>query len=220
MNDDLPNDSIEAGPQPLNQRLGESVGHVGQEEMNKKFADRFFQDTSNIRNMATPAIHRSYKEFLAYFSCLQVLTEHNIIIGAYFTYGWMPTILDLRGDLDEIVTIANSVKQSRMITDEQLRKVAVAINGSVVGASKLLHFICPTDHAIWDSRVYRYLHQEEPYTYRLEAPNEYWNYLTALERLAGDERFPAAKQEVEKVVGYSVTDKRAAELVMFFNGKK
>ncbi len=183
-------------------------------------ADRFFQDARNIKNLADPATHRSYKEFLAYFSSLQELTERDIIIGAYFTYGWMPTILDLRGDLAEVVRITNSVKQSKTITDEQFRKVAFAINGSVVGASKLLHFICPHKHGIWDSRVYRYLHQEEPYQYRLEAPDSYWNYLTDLGRLAGDERFPAVKIEVEKVVGYTVTDKRAAELVMFIHGKK
>lgn len=183
-------------------------------------ADRFFQDVPNIKKMADPAIHRSYKAFLAYFSSLQRLTEHDIIIGAYFTYGWMPTILDLRGDLAEVRMIADNVKQSKQITDAELRKVAFAINGSVVGASKLLHFICPQDHAIWDSRVYRYLYQKEPYQYRLEAPDAYWNYLEDLDKLARDMRFPTAKKEVQKVVGYTVTNKRAAELVMFFNGKK
>lgn len=182
--------------------------------------DRFFQDAPNLKKMNDPATHLSYKEFLTYFSSQQALTEHNIVIGAYFTYGWMPTILNLRGDLSEVVMIANRVKKSIKITDEELRKVAFAINGSVVGASKLLHFICPNDHAIWDSRVYRYLHQEEPYQYRLEAPDTYWNYLKALDDLASDNRFFDSKQEVEKVVGYQVSDKRAAELVMFFNGRR
>jgi hypothetical protein len=75
----------------------------------------------------------------------------------------MPTILNLRGNLEEVVTIASRVKQSQQIADEELRTVAITINGSVVGASKFLHFISPEDHAIWDSRVYRYLHEKEPY---------------------------------------------------------
>lgn len=183
-------------------------------------ADRFFRDAPNITNAVDPAIHLSYREFLAHFSNLQSLTAHDVVIGAYFTYGWMPTMLDLRGNLADVVKIANSVKQSKKITDEELRKVAFAINGSVVGASKFLHFISPNDHAIWDSRVYRYLHEKEPYPYRLEAPDAYWNYLSDLDALANDPRFPATKQAVEKVVGYVVTNKRAAELVMFTNGKK
>lgn len=183
-------------------------------------SDRFFGDAPNIANMDDPATHLSYSAFLSYFSCLQTLTEHNVIIGAYFVYGWMPTILELRGDIDEVVKIANLVKKSTTITDDQLRTVAFAINGSVVGASKFLHFINPNDHAIWDSRVYRYLHQKEPYQYRLEAPDAYWDYLKALDALAKDNRFPVAKAAVEKAVGYKITDKRAAELVMFFNGKK
>jgi hypothetical protein len=196
------------------------VANIGQERIGMKLADRFFSDAPNISNMADPATHISYKEFLAYFSGLQTLTEHDVVIGAYFTYGWMPTILDLRGDLTEVVKIANCVKQSKKIADEDLRKVACAINGSVVGASKFLHFISPKDHAIWDSRVYRYLHEKEPYQYRLEAPDVYWDYLIYLDSLAQDNRFSQAKQAVEEVVGYTVTDKRAAELVMFFNGKK
>ena len=142
-----------------------------------RLADRFFNDVRRIVNMHDPATHLSYKEFLAYFASRQTLTEHDVIIGAYFTYGWMPTILELRGPLTDVVSIANQVKNSQPITDTQLRKVAFAINGSVVGASKFLHFISPSKHAIWDSRVYRYLLQKEPYQYRLEAPNEYWNYL-------------------------------------------
>jgi hypothetical protein len=49
-------------------------------------ADRFFRDAQNIDNTADPAIHISYKEFLAYFASLQILTAHNVVIGAYFTY--------------------------------------------------------------------------------------------------------------------------------------
>lgn len=170
--------------------------------------------------MNDPWIHLSYKEFLAYFAGRQTLTEHDVVIGAYFTYGWMPTILELRGPLADVVCIANQVKNSQRITGDQLRKVASAINGSIVGASKLLHFISPNTHAIWDSRVYRYLHQREPFQQRLEARGAYWEYLECLDSLARDQRFSTAKQVVEKVAGYPVTDKRAAELVMFFNGKR
>ena len=186
----------------------------------KSLRDRFFDDAPKIGTMNEPATHRSYREFLAFFRRRRRLTEHDVVIGAYFTYGWMPTILDLRGDLAEVVTIANAVKKGHLITEEQVKTVALAINNSVVGASKFLHFIDPERHAIWDSRVYRYLHQKHPYQYRLETPGAYNEYRECLEDIAKDVRFPATKEKVEKVVGYKVTDKRAAELVMFHNGQE
>jgi hypothetical protein len=89
----------------------------------------------------------------------------------------------------------------------------------VVGASKLLHFISPNKYAIWDSRVYRYLHQKTPYPHRLRAPNAYWDYLNFLNVLAEDSRFEAFWWKVVAAVGYAVTDKRACELLMFSKGE-
>ncbi len=164
-------------------------------------------------------MHRSYKEFLLYFRQRKTLSEHDVVIGAYFTYGWMPTILGLRGELSAVVAIANEVRAGHPVTERKIKVVALAINGSVVGASKVLHFIDPERHAIWDSRVYRYLHRQPPYQYRLEAPAAYPEYLKCLD-LAKDDRFAATRAQVEQVVGYAVTDKRAAELVMYHNGQK
>lgn len=182
--------------------------------------DRFFADVDNIKQMNDPSTHLSYREFLAFFQQKAILAEHDVVIGAYFTYGWMPTILKkLSEPLQAVVEIANLVKSSQQITDAQFKQVASAINGSVVGASKFLHFINPETHAIWDSRVFRYLHQKEPYPERLVAPGAYWNYLRCLDAVARDQRFQKAKTLVETVVGYTVTNKRAAELVMYHNGK-
>lgn len=185
----------------------------------KHIRDRFFLDAPNIKDMNEPATHRSYQEFLAFFRSKKRLVEHDVVIGAYFTYGWMPTILNLRGDLSGPVSIANKVKHGDPITKEEIQIVASVINGSVVGASKFLHFINPTKHAIWDSRVFRYLHQKIPYGYRLQKPTAYSEYLELLADLAKDARFEDTRRVVRKVVGYEVTDNRAAELVMYHNGK-
>ncbi len=182
--------------------------------------ERFFIDAKGIQALSDKATHLSYREFLNFFKFKEVLTEHDIIIGAYFTYGWMPTMLDLRGDLNEVAAIANSVKKGVQIDQESFMKVAIAINGSAVGASKLLHFINPETHAIWDSRVYRYLHQKEPHDYRIKSPSVYWSYLETLSLLSKDKRFPDVKKHLEKMIGYQITAKRAAELVMFYNGAK
>ena len=183
-------------------------------------ADKFYRDAETVASFGEDWIHLSYKEFLVFFSSKKELTPHDIVIGAYFTYGWMPTMLELKGDINLIAAIANKARGKDGISRADFSHLANAINGSVVGASKLLHFICPEDHAIWDSRVYRYLHQEAPYQYRLEAPDAYWDYLSFLAALTEDERFEAFKMKVNSAVGYPVTDKRACELLMFTKGIK
>ena len=183
-------------------------------------ADKFFRDAETVTSFGEDWIHLSYKEFLVFFSSKKELTPHDIVIGAYFTYGWMPTMLELKGDINMIASIANKARENDGISRADFSCLANAINGSVVGASKLLHFICPENHAIWDSRVYRYLHQEAPYQYRLEAPDAYWDYLSFLTALAEDERFEGFKMKVNSSVGYPVTNNRASELLMFTKGEK
>lgn len=181
-------------------------------------ANKFYQDATTVTSFGEDWIHLSYKEFLEFFSSKKELTPHDIVIGAYFTYGWMPTMLELKGDINQIAAIANEARKINGISKDDFVRLAEAINGSVVGASKLLHFICPEGHAIWDSRVYRYLHQEAPYQYRLTQPDAYWNYLSFLDALAKDVRFKQFKMKVDSAVKYAVTDKRACELLMFTQG--
>jgi len=183
-------------------------------------ADRFYRDAETSSSFGEKWIHVSYKEFVEFFASKKELSPHDLVIGAYFTYGWMPRMLELKGDIDALTSIANKSRKKEGISRDEFSHFARTINGSVVGASKLLHFICPEKHAIWDSRVYRYLHQEAPYQYRLEAPDAYWDYLAFLDTLVTDSRFKRFKLKVDNAVGYPVTDKRACELLMFTKGKK
>jgi hypothetical protein len=182
-------------------------------------ADRFFPDVEIVQPDPNNSIHRSYQHFVAYFQDRQAITEHDFIIACYFTYGWMPTMLDLRGELAESIEIANRVKSEGYIpTAEEIQRLASNINGSVVGTSKVLHFIRPDIHAIWDSRVYRYLHQQRPYIYRLEAPDAYTGYLTSITELTQDRRFADALQNFNRALGYTVTPNRFIEYVMYHHG--
>lgn len=182
-------------------------------------AGKFFRDGETTIASRDYSIHRSYRHFISFYATKNVLTEHDIVIGAFFTYGWMPTMLDLRGDLTSTIEILNRVKADGIRpTTKEIKSIAANINGSVVGASKLMHFIRPDVHAIWDSRVYRYLHQKRPYIYRLEAPDIYAGYLDQISRLAQDSRFPSVKKSLESQIGYEVSDNRVAEYVMYHHG--
>jgi hypothetical protein len=185
---------------------------------------RFFEAADRTSDFGPSWVHVSYKEFVGYFRSIpkkKPLTHHNFIVGAYFSYGWMPTMLRLGDNISAALKAINKARSStRDISEKEFLEIAAVINRSVVGASKLLHFICPNKYAIWDSRVYRFIFKEEPSTHRLSKPRAYQDYLDALRVLTKNSSFQRAKVSVVKAVGYRITDLRACELVMFANGKK
>jgi hypothetical protein len=91
------------------------------------------------------------------------------------------------------------------------------INHSMVGASKLLHFVNPQAFAIWDSKIYRFVHSKAPHQYRVNSPKAYSDYLCLLAKLQCDKRFPAFHVSINQKMGYPVSALRAIEIVMFQN---
>ncbi len=85
--------------------------------------------------------------------------ENSVISLAYAAYGWMPTILKKLPDKDQVKALGELVKDLRKIDSGALsllkekRNILKAINGSVVGVSKFLHFCAPQKIPIWDSRI-------------------------------------------------------------------
>lgn len=120
--------------------------------------DRLLKDAKSIVIPKEEQYLTAYKEFINYFENLDKLSEHHIIIGISFTYSWMPTILDFRSNkIIEATQILNYAKQGNRPSLTELDILKSCFNNSLVGSSKLLHFINPNKFAIWDSRVYRYL---------------------------------------------------------------
>lgn len=183
--------------------------------------DKLEQDEKNISIDNNSSDLISYPEFIKYFEELKDISKSNIVIGINFTYGWMPTIFEFGSqDFDEIAKILNHVKKGIMPTIDKLAILKTCFNNSLVGTSKLLHFINPNNFAIWDSNVYRYLTQKEPYTYRLNEINSYLEYLKFCKWLTNKEKFPEIQKSLEKKVGYEMTPYRSVELIMFVNGKE
>lgn len=185
---------------------------------------RFIGFAENTNDLGPRWIHESYKEFIKYFESIpknEKISKQQFIIGSYFTYGWMPTMLKLGSNIKSAIEAVNLARESRnIISQKEFQAIAYIINGSVVGASKLLHFVNPKKYAIWDSRVYRFIFQEEAYQYRLEAPDLYHEYLNSLKFIIEKREFLEIKNKVDETVGYEVTEMRACELIMFSNGKK
>lgn len=183
--------------------------------------DRLLNDAENIYIPTEERYLTAYNEFIEYFKNIDKLTVHNTIIGISFTYSWMPTILDFRSDkLIEATEILNYAKQGGrpVLTDLDILKSC--FNNSLVGSSKLLHFINPEKFAIWDSRGYRYLLNKEPHSYRVENNNSYLEYLFFCHYLADSVYIDNLQSIMECKVGYKLTKMRAIELIFFYNGAK
>lgn len=163
----------------------------------------------------------TYPHFLNYFNNIEVINLENLIIGISFTYSWMPTILKkLKVDDSEyLLYILNAVKQGKMINQEQLLFIKNAFNNSLVGTSKLLHFINPYKYAIWDSRVFYFLFNQKPHKYRLENIQNYLEYISLIEDLTKEQGFENFYTLIKQKIDHEITEFRALELAFFLGGK-
>ncbi|MBV6485118.1 MAG: hypothetical protein KFKLKKLM_01671 [Flavobacteriales bacterium] len=183
--------------------------------------DVFLNDCRHYENKGQ-TYDVSYPEFLKYFDNIKDdLTKHNLIIGINFTYGWMPTILDFCSeDFDKAVEILNRAKDGNPLTVDQLIILKKLFNNSLVGTSKLLHFINPNKFAIWDSRVYRYLTGKEAYNHRIGSCEAYLEFLSFCEYLTQTDEYEVIHNSICQKMGYSITKFRSAEMIMYLNGGK
>ena len=165
---------------------------------------------------ATKTIHDSYLLFLRFFK--GDFSEDKLLQGAYMVYGWMPTMLRIKGPVKNIVDLAVAGREGK-ITEDILGNCAKTLNNSLVGTTKLLHFLCPDTYPIWDSRVYRGLFGQKPYRCRVEQVDAYTKYLDWMETLEKCDGFDAMKARFEAEAGYQVSSKRAAEAVLYALGK-
>lgn len=159
----------------------------------------------------------SYPHFLNYFKNIESINLENVIIGISFIYSWMSTVLKSikLENSEKIISILNDAKNGKQINEVELSNLKNAFNNSLVGTSKLLHFINPNHYAIWDSRVFRFLNNEEPHNYKLERPEAYLKYLRLIEDLKSENTFENFYQLMKQKVGYEITEYRALELAFF-----
>lgn len=185
-----------------------------------KSNDETFLQLTNIANNFKSTEENyllSYPYFLNYFQNLESINLENLVIGISFTYSWMPTILKALNlkNTEKVLFILNEVKKGKLIDEQQLTTLKTTFNNSLVGTSKLLHFINPKQYAIWDSRVFRFLNNVEPHKYRLEKPRAYIEYLKLIEELKNEKAFTAFFELMKQKVGYDITEYRALELAFF-----
>lgn len=164
----------------------------------------------------------AYPHLLQYFSSKKSLDAGDVVCGAHMVYGWMPTILEMHpgkenAQLNKAVNTLLKARMGSLINNQEIEELASLVNNSLVGASKLLHFVAPTQFPIWDSKVYSFVHEERPHHYRVNNVKTYKNYIQLLKSLTNDPRFQPFYASVQKKLDYSVSPMRALEIIMFLN---
>jgi len=107
---------------------------------------------------------RSYPHLVAWLGGRERLNGGDVTCAAHMVYGWMPTVLELHVSdgfgIDDAAVLLNMARREGKLADPAVAQLAGLVNHSVVGASKLLHFLSPEAFAIWDSRIYRFIYQK------------------------------------------------------------
>lgn len=160
---------------------------------------------------------KTYPKFIQYFREHKKLTEDNIIIGISLVYSWMPTILKNLNleSIKEATKILNKAKSDKRIDHEELKVLINTFNNSLVGTSKLLHFINPNMYAIWDSKVYISLYEKKPNQNSIKDPAKYLEYLKWIDSIKQDPAFNQFYQNMKNLLGNDITEFRAVEYPLF-----
>jgi len=142
-------------------------------------------------------------------------------------YGWMPRVLRLNADY--IARAASGLRRARLVTetscDEHVVRDLAACLSSVVGASKILHFVNPAIFPIWDSNVEK-IHSLKPVSqHHMQQVRNYVAYFNHVHALRRSAQFPDFFQKYNGVnrerlaqLGidpYQVTEVRAIEATVF-----
>ncbi len=96
----------------------------------------------------------SYSFMLKFAQRVKKDLDKIALIGlAHMAYGWMPTMIrHIRSDFNLAVWKKKIEKGS--LEKDFLEEVMALTNDSIVGTSKLLHFLNPEMYPIYDSKVY------------------------------------------------------------------
>jgi hypothetical protein len=160
---------------------------------------------------------KSYPSLITFFR--KDLDVDALIQGAYMVYGWMPTVLNITKNqsnpkrvLDSVIKLANGP------IEEHFNNVIRFTNNSLVGASKLLHFIYPTIYPIWDSKICASITGRTDYKY-VQNLALYLDYYKAInEFIEGyPQNITMIQNEFEMNFNYKISKIRGVELVLFFS---
>lgn len=153
------------------------------------------------------------------FTKRQSIKDQTTFIGlAHMVYGWMPTILTFDSGREMAPELFDKIEEGCLEADF-LVELKQIVNHSIVGTSKVLHFLNGEDYAIWDSRVYRSITGKKAYEYRVNSVEVYIEYMNQMRKVAKELDREYVNQELV-CKGYCTKDTsvlRMMELILFYS---
>jgi hypothetical protein len=234
------------------ERLAETAGRLV-EQLREGGLERL-DDTLTASRTTSGTYRYTYDRYLQYFREKrgQRLTEQDLYVGFAFAYSWMASIKQLDPALSTVNTAVAALNQlhgmqpaeldvqahaSADVPQEHIERLVAKAEplryflGSVIGTSKLLHFVNPEVFPIWDAVIHRY--SRLPKASAADSLKVYAQYTYAVHQLAGHPDFETKIHqplvEAMETAHRAISDKyrapermgkvRATEFIMFFGGK-
>lgn len=166
----------------------------------------------------------TYPEIVSFGTAPESIDERRFRRLAAMVYGWMPRILRIDADYaKEAVVALNVAKSASADTASKVRieKIASCLH-SVVGASKILHFVNPSVFPIWDSKIKNFRDDQNS---NINSAAHYLRYVDEVHNIRAEPDFPSFYTEFcaaysnrlvkSGIEPYVVTEVRAVEAAAF-----
>ncbi len=178
------------------------------------------EDSHSVDLSPDDPFHEVCKHFVREFGSGQEMTARRAVIAASCAYSWMATIPSFdMGVVEEAANTLARVSQGPDPCAFKLDKLRQFTNRSVVGMSKVLHFVAPKKYPILDGNVKDYL---KVHGQRVDTDSviSYLEYTQACRIAAKTTEGRKTHAIVRDRLGRNVTAIRALELVMYSAGKE
>ena len=179
--------------------------------------------SDSVRNrIATEEGLDDFQAIIRVVARRSVLDWDEVVSIIHMVYGWMPTMLrptvkHSESEKDRLINVLKVVKQGGFLNSTQLSWVQRFSNRSIVGASKMLHALNPTNYVIWDSRVAEVFMWQGVTQATYSTLERYVEYLETLREWVKNPLVVEQCTEIRKLKNEltDTSDLRIIELVLF-----
>ena len=179
--------------------------------------------SDSVRNrIATEEGLDDFQAIIRVVARRNVLDWDEVVSIIHMVYGWMPTMLrptvkHSESEKDRLIKVLKVVKQGGFLNSTQLSWVQRFSNRSIVGASKMLHALNPTNYVIWDSRVAEVFMWQGVTQATYSTLERYVEYLETLREWVKNPLVVEQCSEIRKLKSEltDASDLRIIELVLF-----
>jgi hypothetical protein len=176
-------------------------------------------------NIKNDLYSEAYLSLAKMFPNIQKTSWDGAVLALHIVYGWMPTIPKLRtykhwssSERQRLVNILVQAEEKKPISQSDLEHLKAFSNNSIIGGSKILHFLWPEKYPIWDMRVAKAFYKR----HKLNAymVNDVTRFLVYQKTLTGWLTNSNLQSQIKNIRCLApflqpVSDLRLAELVLF-----